>query len=230
MALVSDPLARSAGSILVGAAAAIVVLAVAILPFLTPTWVSFAQDRAQATAWTGLPKPELTSATNAILVDLVTGGDFVVELEDGEPVLNDREIGHMQDVQRVFAAFAILAVVSAVVLVASRRIGREARWNAVRSGLAGLVLGLVIVGIVGAFAFEQAFEVFHRLFFPGGSYTFDPSTERLVQIFPQQFWFETAMAVGVVAAVLAVAVILVGTWRLRRPSTAAASALPDPAR
>ena len=34
--------------------------------------------------------------------------------------------------------------------------------------------------------------------FPAGSYDFDPATERLVQLFPFQFWDETAMVVGIV--------------------------------
>ena len=34
------------------------------------------------------------------------------------------------------------------------------------------------------------------LLFPGGSYTFDPRTERLVQLFPFRFWFETSLALG----------------------------------
>ena len=52
-------------------------------------------------------------------------------------------------------------------------------------------------------AFDQAFEVFHELFFAGGTYTFDPSTDRLVQLFPIQFWEETTLALGVVLVVIA---------------------------
>ena len=51
---------------------------------------------------------------------------------------------------------------------------------------------------IAFFAFDAAFEVFHRLFFAGGSYTFDPRTDRLVQLFPFAFWSETTMAVGAV--------------------------------
>ena len=50
-----------------------------------------------------------------------------------------------------------------------------------------------------AFAFDAAFSLFHGLFFAAGSWTFDPSTDRLVQLFPEQFWIETTVAVGVVA-------------------------------
>ena len=40
-------------SLVVGIAAALVIVAIAILPFLTPAWVGFEQGRAQAAAWTG---------------------------------------------------------------------------------------------------------------------------------------------------------------------------------
>jgi uncharacterized membrane protein len=58
-----------------------------------------------------------------------------------------------------------------------------------------------VLGVVALVAFDALFETFHRLFFAGGSYTFDPSTERLVQLFPFRFWQETAMAVGVLIVV-----------------------------
>ena len=38
------------------------------------------------------------------------------------------------------------------------------------------------------------------------SYTFDPRTDRLVQLFPEQFWFETSMAVGALILLLCAAV------------------------
>ena len=40
--------------------------------------------------------------------------------------------------------------------------------------------------------------MFHELFFPAGSFLFDPGTDRLVQLFPETFWVETTIAVGAV--------------------------------
>ena len=64
----------------------------------------------------------------------------------------------------------------------------------------------------------QLFELFHRLFFPAGSFTFDPRTDRLVQLFPFDFWSETTIVLGVVIVVLAALVWLVA----RRLAAAAA--------
>lgn len=196
-------------SVLTGLATAIVIVAFAILPFLTPQWVAFEQGRSNATAWTGFTTQELRVATDAILSDLIVGGDFAVEIS-GTPVLTEREQSHMADVQTVFRGLWILAVISLVVLAAaSRRNDRSRTWRAVRRGALGLVAGVIIAGVVALVAFDQLFEVFHRIFFPAGSYLFDPATERLVQLFPFQFWEESAMIVGavIVAAALVVAFI-----------------------
>jgi integral membrane protein (TIGR01906 family) len=211
---VNERLPRVAASIVVAFAAAIVILALAILPFLNPAWVSFEQGRSRADAWTGYAPAELQTATNAILADLLLGPpDFDVEVR-GEPVLTAAERGHMTDVRGVFVGFGLVAAVSAVVLFAAHRLGRReaAFWRPVRAGAIGIAVALLAAGLVGMFAFDAAFEAFHRLFFAGGNYTFDPATDRLVQLFPYQFWVETSFAVGAVAIALAA----ITTWLARR--------------
>jgi integral membrane protein (TIGR01906 family) len=206
----SEP--RTAGervaSFATGLAAAIVVIAIAILPFLTPAWVSFEQGRAQAELWTRYDTGELTTATNAILHDLVLGPPAFDVQVAGAPVLEERERAHMRDVRGVFAGFFVLAAVAAVALVAlvlgARRAGHPGRaWRAIGSGMKGLAVGVVVAGVIATFFFDAAFEIFHRLFFPSGSYTFDPRTDRLVQLFPFDFWSETTLVLGV--AILAIA-------------------------
>jgi integral membrane protein (TIGR01906 family) len=209
-----------AASILIGLATAIVIVTLAVLPFLTPQWVAFEQGRAQAVAWTGFSAEELQTSTDAILTDLVFGGSFDVQV-DGTPVLNPREQAHMADVRTVFRGLWVLAVISVVVLVvASRRADRAGTWRAVRGGAIGLTIGVVIVGVVGLVAFDRLFEFFHEVFFPAGSYLFDPATDRLVQLFPFQFWDETAMVVGIVVIAASLAVAAVAGRRARRSGTA----------
>ncbi len=213
-----------AASMLIGAATAIVIITAAVLPFLTPQWIAFEQGRANATAWTGYTTDELKAATDAILSDLVFDPpDFDVEVR-GEPVLIERERGHMRDVRTVFAGLWVLAAASLVgLLVASRRRDRAATWRAVRRGALGLTGAIIVVGAIALVAFDALFDLFHRIFFPGGSYTFDPASERLVQLFPFQFWQETAPVVGIVIGAIALAVALIAGRRAARPSQAAAT-------
>jgi integral membrane protein (TIGR01906 family) len=193
-----NALAGRATSVLTGLATAIVIVALAVLPFLTPQWVAFEQDRSNATGWSGYSTSELRSATASILADLVFGPPNFDAQVGGQTVLDERERGHMRDVRTVFIGLWALAVASLVMLVAaSRRADRVATWRSVRRGALGLAVAVVALGGVAVVAFDALFEAFHAALFPAGSYTFDPGTERLVQLFPFQFWQETAIVVGV---------------------------------
>ena len=198
-------MSRGAG-IAVGLATALVIVAISIVPFLSPPWMTFAQGRAQVSAWTGWSEPDISAATSSIVADLVFFGDFDGTVE-GAAILSERERSHMRDVRGVFVGFFALAIAAAIGLwLAVRRRGAAA-WSAVRVGATGLIVGLVVAGIVMAVAFDAAFSVFHALFFASGSWTFDPATDRLVQLFPDQFWFETTAAVGLLGFLLALGVI-----------------------
>lgn len=209
---------RPLADLVIAFAVVIGVLAVSVIAFLNPVWVAFEQGRAEATAWTGFDETDLRTVTDAILSDLVLGPPAFDVALDGEPVLNDRERSHMRDVRTIFMGFfgvAAVLGVAAVTIAARRRdaVGRARTWGAVRAGALALVVALVVVGAGALVAFDVLFEIFHSIFFAGGTYTFDPSTERLVQLFPFRFWQETAMAVGVVAVVLGAIVALVATRR-----------------
>ena len=209
-------------------AAAIVVIAIAILPFLTPAWVSFEQGRTGAAALTGYTPAQLSAATSSILHDLVIGPpDFAVTV-DGAPVLEERERAHMRDVRGVFAGFGLVAIVSAVGLAAliagARRMGHPERaWAAIAAGMRGLIVAVVVAGIVAAVAFDQAFELFHRLFFPSGTYLFDPRTDHLVQLFPFDFWSETTIVLGALIVVIAAVVAVIAGRRARSGEQATAA-------
>ncbi|HEX6867459.1 MAG TPA: TIGR01906 family membrane protein [Candidatus Limnocylindrales bacterium] len=227
-----DDLRGRAASVLTALATAIVIVAIAILPFLSSPFLAFEQGRAQAAAWTGFTTDQLRTVTDSIVADLVWGGAFSVAI-GGTPVLDAREQAHMVDVRTVFRGLWIMALASVVVLVAaSRRRDRARTWRAVRAGALGLTVGTVVLGVVGLVAFNQLFSVFHEIFFPAGSYLFDPTTDRLVQLFPFQFWDETALLVGAVIIAIALVVAFVAGRRAGRslvPSKAAdLAAVPEP--
>ena len=213
-----ETLRGALATIVVGVATALVVVALAMLPFLNPVWVGFEQGRAQAAAWTGFSESDLAAVTGSVLHDLVIGPpNFAVALA-GAPVLQERERAHMRDVRGVFASFFLVAAGGAAVLVAAFLLakGRPARarlWR--RLGRAGTAIAMVTVvgGALGVLFFDAAFEAFHELFFPPGTYLFDPATDRLVQLFPEQFWVETTLGVGVVIVVLGLVLRFVGRRR-----------------
>jgi integral membrane protein (TIGR01906 family) len=221
MAGVTANLSTRIAGLVTSVATAVVIIALAIVPFPTPAWVAFEQGRTGASGLTGYTDAELRTATNAILADLVIGPpDFDVEV-GGKPVLDERERAHMRDVRGVFAGFGLVALIACAGLVvsvlAARRLGHTERaWAAIRNGALGLALGVVVAGAIVLFAFDTVFEIFHRLLFPSGSYTFDTGTERLVQLFPFNFWAETTMAVGGVILVGCALVFVVAGRRATR--------------
>ena len=224
-----ESLRGTLAALVIGVATALVIVALAIIPFLNPVWVGFEQDRAAAQAWTGYSTDQLRFVTNEILGDLVIGpAAFDVAL-DGVPVLEARERQHMVDVTVVFQRFFLIAAGCALLIAGSFAFSRSDRDRAVlwrRLSRSGLVIAVVTVvgGVGGVLAFDQAFALFHELFFPPGSWTFDSGSEKLVQLFPEQFWVETTIAVGVVVVALSLLLWWVGARRARAHEPAAALA------
>ncbi len=205
-------------ALVTGVAAVLVIIALAILPYLTPAWVGFGQTRAGAEAWTGFTTDQLRAVTGRILEDLVVGPpDFDVAL-DGVAVLKASERDHMRDVRGVFLAFFAAAAVAGLVLVAlfmaSRRSDARRRlWHRLEVTGYGAAAGTVLLGVAGLLVFDAAFTLFHEVFFPGGNWMFDPRTDRLVQLFPESFWVESTIAVGV--TIIALALLLAAVARRR---------------
>ena len=210
---------------LIAAATALVILGASILPFLTGAYLQVEQERAGAQRLTGYDGQTLQAVTTAIVHDLLLGGDFSTDV-GGAPVLTEPERAHMRDVRGVFQGFFALVAGGVLLLAwallrASAPEARAATWRAVGNGARGLAIALVVAGAFAVFAFDAAFEVFHRLFFSAGSYSFDPRTDRLVQLFPEQFWSDTAIAVGVVSIAVALLTAWFASRRAGVPSAAA---------
>lgn len=200
-----------------------VIVAVAVLLFLNPVWVGFDQDRSGVDRLTGYTPAQVRDVTGSILSDLVFGPpNFDVTLAGATaPVLDASERSHMGDVRMVLMGLGLVALVATVLLVivalASR--GRRWFWRAAAAGARVLAVGVIVVGLGFAVFFDQAFELFHEIFFAPGTYTFDPQTEKLVQLFPDQFWSETSVALASAVFVLAVLVAVVGGRLGREPGS-----------
>jgi integral membrane protein (TIGR01906 family) len=206
---------RTAWSVLVAAATIAVILGGSMVLFFNPIWVGFEQDRSAAASLTGFTPDEVHAVTGAVLHDMIVGPPAFAQQVAGSAVFNDRERAHLVDVRAAFSAFGLVVVLGVVVLAASAVASRGAAWFRRAVGTGALALGgaVVLGAIVSLVAFDQAFEVFHELFFAGGTYTFDPATDRLVQLFPIQFWEETSLAVG---AVILIVSSVVAWWGLGR--------------
>jgi integral membrane protein (TIGR01906 family) len=216
---------RSLASVAVASSAALVAIGASILVFLNPFWVGFEQIRTGADKLTAYSVADVHRVTDAILGELVFGPATFLQEVGGSPVFDPRERQHLADVRSVLIAFFAVVLVAVVVLAVAawRARDRAWLWRSIAGGTAVLAGAVVVVGALFALFFDAMFDIFHRLFFASGSYTFDPGEERLVQLFPEDFWSETSIALALVILVVAVAVTYLALQRL-----AAADAATEP--
>lgn len=205
-------------AVLAGLSTVVAILGVAVALFFNPLWIGLEQDRTGVPAITGYTPDAVRAVTGSILADLFVGPPEFAVAVDGQPVLDAAERAHMVDVRNVVLPVTILFVAAiallAVLLATSRR--RAWLWRGIAWGSSALALAGVGVAIAVLFFFDAAFLLFHQVFFPQGNFSFDPRTQRLTQLFPDQFWVETSIAIAVVGLVIAVAVSVVARRQAAR--------------
>jgi integral membrane protein (TIGR01906 family) len=127
-----------------------------------------------------------------------------LQFEDGSPVYNERELGHWVDAIRLWRGVSRVGYGATIVLIGlgiwSWRGGwwSHFRYALGRGGLWTVVLMGVILVFV-AVAFTALFTGFHQLFFPPGTWQF-PFSDTFIRLFPQRFWRDTFIGVGVLSA------------------------------
>jgi len=182
------------------AAAAFTLLALIALTlglFLLPPVVHLLLDLANASESLNVAAPVAHSLSDALVRDLLVGGAFDVPLS-GEPLLSASERSHLVDVGVLFRILMIAGAASTAVLTAL--FIRKRRWfyQALHDGALLLGTGAALVGGAFALAFDATFTFAHELLFPAGNWTFNPATDRLVQLYPMNFWLLAAISFCVV--------------------------------
>lgn len=207
---------RTFAGLLVAVSAALVIAGIAVVLFLNPLWVGFEQSRAGASALTGYTPEQVRTVTDGVLHDLVIGPPAFDQTVNGVAVFDGRERAHLVDVRAAFTGFGVIVLLALVMVVVSASVLRgDPLWRrSVGRGAVGLAVVILVAAVIAAVAFDQAFEVFHELLFASGTYSFNPTTERLVQLLPDQLWSETTLAVG--GVMIAIAGV-VAWWGLRGP-------------
>lgn len=124
-------------------------------------------------------------------------------MDDCTRLYNDRELKHMLDVKLVVQA-AMRVWVAALILLGLLAAGawRWKWWDSFRLALSrGGWLTVILLGSIILFvllAFGVIFVAFHNVFFESGTWVFFYS-DTLIRLFPERFWRDTFIAVGVLA-------------------------------
>jgi integral membrane protein (TIGR01906 family) len=210
-------------ALMLGVSLAVVILLAGPLLLFNPLFTSALQQRHEVAAAFGVPQHEVDRVTTELLGDILTDGDFEAALAGEPPLLNERERSHMSDVSRLVRLLGLVvlgAVVVAVLCVRRmrgepRRVGVVMLRTAAVIGSAALALALTF-----AVAFDAAFLAFHQLFFPPGTFLFEPGSN-LITLFPEGFWFDASLLAGATILLSAGLCAFAGyrLWRSQPPQT-----------
>lgn len=128
-----------------------------------------------------------------------------LRFEDGAPVYNERELGHMLDVKNVLGQALIVWTASlAGLLVFGIWAWQGGWWGGYRRGLSrggwwtvafvAVVIPAVLIG------FGVFFVAFHEVFFDPGTWVFNYS-DTLIRLFPERFWRDAFLAIAFISLV-----------------------------
>ncbi|MEX1344439.1 MAG: DUF1461 domain-containing protein [Candidatus Limnocylindrales bacterium] len=200
-------------------ATVLAIIALAVLPLLTPWFIHLALDAAGSAELLGLTRAQTHQLSDRSVEQLVLGGDFAFAGPDGRPFYDADERGHLGDARLLLGLFLVAGGIGLVAIGAALGTWRQRRpavWTVVRR--AGLVTSaaVIVLGLVSLLAFDSLFTLFHQLFFPGGNWSFDPSTQRLVQLYPFRFWQIASAALGTLVFILGLVTWLLGRWASER--------------
>jgi len=184
-----------------------VLLTVGTVRFLiswdSPSYPEFEYGRIASDAYgfSDEERLELAKGTMAYLRRSEPAAEVIFMLEDlripgtDKPLYNESEIGHMIDVKVVADAFKPALWISAIIVVGGLIfliVREQTRLFAAKTMMYGglLTIGLVLLVMLFMFvAWNQAFTVFHDIFFDPGTWQFF-YTDSLIRLFPEQFWFD----------------------------------------
>ncbi|MGV8084028.1 MAG: DUF1461 domain-containing protein [Coriobacteriia bacterium] len=205
---------------LMGLCLAFVVIVLALQPVLTPQAVRALASRYSSPIGTGLSQERLLSAAEEVRAFTIDGSiDTLPETVDGRPGFDSAMVSHLRDVRVLIADVRFAAGIVAILVAAWLAVqGLRARPGLVAFAFAvaaSLCVAVIAVAAVGALTdFDTFFRAFHRVFFPGGNWSF-PSGSLLIEIFPETFW-AAAGAVWAGLVIIGSAVLAVGAIVLKK--------------
>lgn len=191
-------------TVLLAVVIAVVLLSASIAaPILCRPFYYTHIDALALEAQTGFTREEIKTAFDEML-DYCLGAE---EFSTGVLRWSEEGKAHFTDVRVLFLLdLSVLSIFTILLLAALIAMGLTTwrprrlwgRGPAFWAG-AGLALVFLIVGGLAALDFDRAFVLFHALFFPGkDNWLFDPRTDEIIRILPQDFFMNCAILILVI--------------------------------
>lgn len=173
---------------------------------------NYAIDQYGAEKRTSVPRNELFKANKEIIAYFQDSNEYlaitVMNIEnDLIELFNDREIHHMRDVktimqwlyrtQAILMGLCVTYLVFGIMSAAVRHkwslsyLGRTLATSGIISG--GIVLFLGVFATMGGFRY--LFLQFHFVSFSNDLWILDPNRDKLIQMFPEPFFFDATMLI-----------------------------------
>ncbi len=173
-----------------------------------------------AAGFTEPERLELAAPSTAFIVRPVAPGSLAALQHAGQPLYTAEEIEHLVDVRRVVVRLTVLGLAAGLVLAAALGMAWRGPRRAVGRALARggwLTVALVVlVGLGIAIAWPLLFTGFHQLFFRPGTWQF-PLDSGLIRLFPDPFWYSTAIVLAGLCALEGLAAVWLGRRLARHP-------------
>ena len=165
---------------------------------------------------TGHTAEEIRAAYDEVLDYLTLPGR---EFGAGVFAYSEEGASHFADCKGLFTLDTVVLIVSVAAVVALAVLARRGVFRLCRpfgahvlltSG--GAVLSLfALLALLVSIDFYSAFIIFHMLFFPGkDNWTFDPSTDPIINAMPQGFFANCAILIGASVIILSLACVIFG--------------------
>lgn len=138
----------------------------------------------------------------------------------------DNEISHLEDVYKVMFWLKILSylalslvVIIALIFIFFRFSSNNTSFKHIKNKLPKYLLAgglftsvfVIILAFLSYFFFDSTFVLFHQIFFPQGNWQF-PTGSLLIEIFPEQFFFDMAVKIFLIALVFGIIFIFLGVY------------------
>jgi integral membrane protein (TIGR01906 family) len=148
---------------------------------------------------TGYTYDEIKEGYDEVL-DFLTrpGGEFSAGVFE----FSEEGASHFEDCKVLFTLNGVVLIVSSVLIAVLLILRRKGIYNPTTvfkrapryySGIATLV-GFAVIGVLAATNFDNAFRIFHKIFFPGkDNWMFNPYTDEIIMAMPQQFFMNCAI-------------------------------------
>lgn len=138
-----------------------------------------------------------------------------------EPHFNEREILHMEDVQKLFDLARIIKYITMITsfiimlyFIKKRQISTLGKT--LFYGLFSNYIVLSILGILLLVDFNKYFTYFHLIFFTNELWILDPATDLMIQMLPEKFFFGMAKNIGLSFFLYLAIIQVIGFLIIRR--------------